>query len=82
MPSLSAAVTGATLLVFVVPHQFLSRLFDDVKVGLGPALLDHGRVKAISLIKGAFAPPSVPRCSPSLRHVFQASTWSPVAASS
>lgn len=33
-PSLRTAVQGANLLVFVLPHQFLPRLFGDIRAGL------------------------------------------------
>lgn len=46
VPSLPDAVRGATLLIFVLPHQFLPRLLGDVKANMAP------NAKAISLIKG------------------------------
>ena len=50
---LATAVEGATLLVFVLPHQFLPRLFADIRKGVGgESVLTSGKVKAISLIKG------------------------------
>jgi len=55
VPSLRAAVAGATLLVWVVPHAFLPRMYADVKAGLadgGRPPADVARVRSISLIKG------------------------------
>lgn len=46
IPDLAAAVTGATILIFVLPHQFLPRLLPTVKANMAPG------AKAISLIKG------------------------------
>lgn len=45
-PDLVKAVTGATMLVFVLPHQFLPRLLPQIQ----PVM--HPKAKAISLIKG------------------------------
>ena len=45
-PDLLSAVEGATVLVFVLPHQFLGRLLPVIKGHL------HKNAKAISLIKG------------------------------
>jgi len=45
-PNLLKAVEGATLLVFVSPHQFVPRVCKDLKGKLAP------NAKAISLIKG------------------------------
>lgn len=52
VPDLKEAAKGATLLIFVLPHQFLPRLFGPIKEGVGEEALATGRVKAISLIKG------------------------------
>ena len=46
VPDLAKAVEGATVLIFVLPHQFLGRLMPVIKDHLGK------NVKAISLIKG------------------------------
>lgn len=37
-PNLEKAVTGATLLVFVMPHQFLPKTVPNMKVCAGPVL--------------------------------------------
>lgn len=52
IPDLKEAVKGATMLIFVTPHQFLPRLFPDIRAGVGQDVLDAGKVKGISLIKG------------------------------
>ena len=53
VPSLREAVRGADMLVWVVPHTFLPRMFAVVRAGLavggGPPLAE---VRSISLIKG------------------------------
>ena len=49
---LAEAVEGATLLVFVLPHQFLSRALPVIRAALGTDALASGRVRALSLIKG------------------------------
>lgn len=49
-PDLTSAVTGATLIVFCIPHQFLGKLLPVIKAALGPDA--SSRVRAISLIKG------------------------------
>ena len=46
IPNLGEAVRGATILIFVLPHQFLPRLLPDVKANLAEG------ARAISLIKG------------------------------
>lgn len=46
VPDLAEAVKGATMLVFVLPHQFLPRLLPTVKANMTEG------AKAISLIKG------------------------------
>jgi len=46
VPDLAEAVKGATILVFVLPHQFLPKILPTVKENLAPG------AKAISLIKG------------------------------
>mmetsp|Transcript_46362 Transcript_46362/g.68433 ORF Transcript_46362/g.68433 Transcript_46362/m.68433 type:complete len:350 (-) Transcript_46362:115-1164(-) len=46
VPELADAVKGATILIFVLPHQFLPRLLPVIKANLTPG------AKAISLIKG------------------------------
>jgi glycerol-3-phosphate dehydrogenase (NAD+) len=46
VPSLLDAVEGATLLVFVTPHQFVKGIVDTIKPALHPA------ARAISLVKG------------------------------
>lgn len=46
VPDLGEAVRGATILIFVLPHQFLPRLLPTVKANMAP------NAKAISLIKG------------------------------
>ena len=45
-PSLASAASGATMLIFVLPHQFLRRICPDILRSMAP------RCKAISLIKG------------------------------
>ena len=52
VPSLEAAVAGATLLVFVLPHQFLPRLLPQIVAGLAASGTPLTSVRAISLIKG------------------------------
>ena len=55
-PSLRRAVAGADLLVWVVPHNFLPRMYAEVRAGLlegGRAEADLAGVRSISLIKGA-----------------------------
>lgn len=52
-PDLRKAVKGADLLVFVLPHQFLPRLFADIRAGLADGgVTDMSKVLGISLIKG------------------------------
>ena len=61
-PSLRRAVAGADLLVWVVPHNFLPRMYAEVRAGLleGDGGEDTGardaaalaRVRSVSLIKG------------------------------
>jgi glycerol-3-phosphate dehydrogenase (NAD+) len=46
VPELADAVKGATILIFVLPHQFLPRLLPTVKANM------TADAKAISLIKG------------------------------
>jgi glycerol-3-phosphate dehydrogenase (NAD+) len=46
VPDLKEAAAGATLLIFVVPHQFLGRLLPQLAEVVGP------NTKAISLAKG------------------------------
>jgi len=46
VPDLAKAVEGATMLIFVLPHQFLPRLLPTVSKAMEPG------AKAISLIKG------------------------------
>jgi glycerol-3-phosphate dehydrogenase (NAD+) len=48
VPEVATALDGATLLVFVLPHQFLPRLLPQVRCALG----GRAGVRAISLIKG------------------------------
>lgn len=50
--SLAEAVQGATLLIFVLPHQFLPRLFPQIIQGLAASKTPLSGVRAISLIKG------------------------------
>ena len=50
--SLAEAVRGATLLVFVLPHQFLPKLFTPILEGLSATGTPLSSVRAISLIKG------------------------------
>lgn len=58
-PDLAAAVADATLLVFVLPHQFLPRLLPTIAAALGgEATLAGGRVRATSLIKGIDVSPT------------------------
>ena len=45
MPDLAAAAKGATMLMFVLPHQFLPRLLPTISKVMTPG------AKAISLIK-------------------------------
>ena len=52
IPDLAAAVSDATLLVFVLPHQFLPNILPQVRTALGETAISSGRVRAISLIKG------------------------------
>lgn len=49
IPSIQDAVRGATLLVFVLPHQFLFPLLPDIREA---AALHHPSCRGISLIKG------------------------------
>lgn len=52
-PDLSAAVKDATLLVFVLPHEFLDQACKTIKSVLDNSEPDiRSRVRAISLIKG------------------------------
>lgn len=46
VPDLKEACKGATLLVFVLPHQFLPKLFDSIRSTV------HPRCRGVSLIKG------------------------------
>ena len=54
VPDLVESVKGATLLVFVVPHQFLERTCKTIKPHI------HPKAKAISLIKGMVVGPEGP----------------------
>jgi glycerol-3-phosphate dehydrogenase (NAD+) len=54
-PSLRRSVAGADLLVWVVPHNFLPRMYAEVRAGLlegGRAEAELARVRSVSLIKG------------------------------
>jgi len=54
-PSLRRAVAGADLLVWVVPHAFLPRMYAEVRAGLlegGRSEASLGAVRSVSLIKG------------------------------
>jgi glycerol-3-phosphate dehydrogenase (NAD+) len=51
-PNLLNAIQGATMLVFVTPHQFISRVCKDLHGKLAPG------AKAISLIKGMDVTPT------------------------
>lgn len=55
VPELSKAAEGATLLVFVLPHQFLSRLCPQIMPVVAPGC------RAISLIKGVEFEAGAPR---------------------
>lgn len=49
IPNIKDAVSGATLLIFVLPHQFLFPLLPDIREA---AALQHPSCRGISLIKG------------------------------
>jgi len=55
VPDLSDAAAGATLLIFVLPHQFLSRLCPQILRAVAPGC------RAISLIKGVEFESAEPR---------------------
>ncbi|KAK7893169.1 hypothetical protein WMY93_022321 [Mugilogobius chulae] len=46
VPDITEAVKGASILVFVIPHQFISKLCDQIKPHMTPGTI------GISLIKG------------------------------
>ncbi|XP_020772776.2 glycerol-3-phosphate dehydrogenase [NAD(+)], cytoplasmic-like [Boleophthalmus pectinirostris] len=46
VPDITEAVKGASILVFVIPHQFISKLCDQIKPHMKPGVI------GISLIKG------------------------------
>lgn len=52
VPDLAEAVRGATLLIFVLPHQFLPRILPTIKAAIGEERLASGLIRGLSLIKG------------------------------
>jgi glycerol-3-phosphate dehydrogenase (NAD+) len=57
-PDLAKAVEGATILVFVLPHQFLDKILPTIAQALSLRKGETTRIRAISLIKGVDCGPN------------------------
>ena len=57
VPDLAKACEGATLLIFVLPHQFLPRLLPTIKLAVHPSCRGVSLIKGLGKSLATFSPP-------------------------